>query len=109
MATATFTARRNQNLYRQPAARMQLGPVSATFVTIAIISVLALLYLNQVTKTSVLGYKVTSLQNDYAAAQSTQQQMTVDAARMQSLQQIQSSTAVAGMSPATPSQVSYAH
>jgi hypothetical protein len=44
MATATLTARRNQNLYRQP-TQLQLGPTSATFVVIALISVLALLYL----------------------------------------------------------------
>lgn len=108
MATATFTARRNQNLYRQPAAKLQLGPISATFVTIALISVLAVLYLNQVTKTSVLGYRLTSLQTQESQVVAAQQQMTVDAARLSSLSQIQSSSAVAGMTAANSSQITYA-
>ena len=59
MTTATLTARRNQNLYRQP-AKLQLGPTSATFVVVALTVVLSLLYLNQITKTGTFTYKATS-------------------------------------------------
>jgi len=105
MTTATLTARRNQNLYRQPAT-LQLGPNSATFVVIALISVLALLYLNQITKTGAFGYEVTDLtsQRDQIAAQ--KQELGVEAARLQSIAATASSKVAAGMVPTTT--VSYA-
>jgi hypothetical protein len=105
MATATLTARRNQNLYRQP-AKLQLGPTSATFVVIALISVLALLYLHQITKTGALGYKVTDLTQKQDRLLSDKQELSVEAARLQSIQATKASGAVAGMVPT--SQVSYA-
>jgi len=105
MATAVVTARRNQNLYRQP-AKLQLGPNSATFVVIALISVLALLYLNQITKTNVFGYKITELtaQRDHILAE--KQDLSVEAARLQSIQNAQKSAAANHMVATT--QVSYA-
>ena len=105
MATATLTARRNQNLYRQP-AKLQLGPTSATFVVVALVSVLALLYLNQITKTGALGYKVTDLtaKRDQILAQ--KQEMSVEAARLQSIAATKSAGSVATMVPT--GQVSYA-
>src|SRR5438309_465778 len=105
MSTAVVTARRNQNLYRQP-AKLQLGPTSATFVVIALISVLALLYLNQITKTNVFGYKVTELsaQRDQVLAQ--KQDLSVEAARLQSIQNAQKSATANHMVATT--QVSYA-
>lgn len=105
MSTATLTARRNQNLYRQPAS-IVLGPTSATFVVIALISVLALLYLHQITKTGTLGLQVADLtgQRDQVLAQ--KQELGVEAARLQSIQATKSSVAVATMVPT--SSVSYA-
>ena len=105
MSTAVVTARRNQNLYRQP-AKLRLGPTSATFVVIAIISVLALLYLNQITKTSVFGYRVSELtrQRDQILAQ--KQDLSVEAARLQSIQSTAKSAVVASMVPV--GQVTYA-
>jgi uncharacterized membrane protein YdbT with pleckstrin-like domain len=105
MATATLTARRNQNLYRQP-AKLQLGPTSATFVVIALISVLALLYLNQITKTGTFGYKLTDLTSKRDQILAEKQEMSVEAARLQSIQATKSSAVVAGMVPTN--QVSYA-
>jgi hypothetical protein len=105
VTTATYAIRRNQNLARQR-TNIKLGPISATFVIIVAISVLALLYLNQITKTNVFGYKVTELQkqaNDLAASK---QDLEVQAARLQSIREIQKSPAVAQMVP--ESQVSYA-
>lgn len=105
MATATLTARRNQNLYRQP-AKLQLGPTSATFVVIALISVLALLYLNQITKTGTFGYKVTDLTTKRDQVLAEKRELSVEAARLQSIAATKSSTAVARMVPT--GQVSYA-
>lgn len=105
MATAVITARRNQNLYRQP-AKLQLGPTSATFVVVALISVLALLYLNQITKTSVFGYKLTQLAAQRDQVQAQNQDLSVEAARLQSIQSAQAAATAHHMVATT--QVSYA-
>jgi hypothetical protein len=105
VATATLTARRNQNLYRQP-AQLQFGPTSATFVVIALISVLALLYLNQITKTSVFGYKLTELTTQRNQIVAAKQDLSVEAARLQSIQATQQSAAASKMIPT--GQISYA-
>jgi hypothetical protein len=105
MTTVALSARRNQNLYRQP-TKLQLGPTSATFVVIALISVLALLYLHQITKTGALGYKVTDLTTKRDQILAEKQEMSVEAARLQSIQATKQSTVTSGMVPTT--QVSYA-
>ena len=106
MATAaTLTARRNQNLYRQP-AKIVLGPISATFVVIALISVLALLYLNQITKTSVFGYRVTDLSHQRDQILAEKRDLSVEAARLQSIQTTRSSAVATAMVP--EGQVTYA-
>jgi hypothetical protein len=98
MATATLTARRNQNLYRQP-TNLVLGPTSATFVVIALISVLALLYLNQITKTAVFTYQLTDLQTQRNQVQTDEQALEVEAGRLQSIQSIQGSAVAQKMVP----------
>ncbi len=99
MTQANYAVRRNQNLYRQR-TQVQLGPVSGTFVVIIGISVLALLYLNQITKTNVFGYQVTALQQKTTALATAKQNLEVEAARLESIQAIQQSSAVAQMVPA---------
>lgn len=105
MTSATIAARRNQNLYRQP-AKVQLGPTSATFVVIAIISILALFYLNQITKTNVFSYRLNTLSSQQTQLLNDKQDLSVEAARLQSLNTIKNSAVVAKMVPV--SQVTYA-
>jgi uncharacterized membrane protein YdbT with pleckstrin-like domain len=105
MSTAVITARRNQNLYRQP-TRLQLGPTSATFVVIALISVLALLYLNQITKTGTFTYKITDLTSQRDQVLADKRAMAVEAGRLQSIEATRNSAVAKGMVPTT--QVSYA-
>jgi hypothetical protein len=105
MSTATLAVRRNQNLYRNQ-ADLKLGPVSASMVIVAIIAVLALLYLNSITKTSVFGYQLTDLQKQRNEAINAKKELEVEAARLTSIQQIQNSKAVSGLVPTT--QVTYA-
>jgi anti-sigma-K factor RskA len=100
-----MAVRRNQNLYRSQ-AEWRLGPVSAGLVIVAVIAVLALLYLQQITKTSVFGYQLTALKQERSQAVAAKQELEVEAARLTSIQQIQSSQAVNGLVPT--SQVSYA-
>ncbi len=104
MTTATMTMRRNQNLYRQK-ADLRLGPVSSGFVLIAITAVLALLYLNAVTKTAVFGNDLTKLQQAHNQAVGVNKELEIEAARLTSIQQIQNSKAVANLVPTT--QVTY--
>lgn len=104
MSTASYAARRNQNLYRNK-AQFQLGPVSASMVMVAVVAALALLYLSQITKTSVFGYQVTDLQKQRVKAMVVKQELEVEAARLSSIQQIQSSKAVSTLVPTT--QVTY--
>lgn len=105
MTTATATMRRNQNLSRNH-AEFKLGPISSGFVIIAIIAVLALLYLNAITKTSTFGYKLTQLQQQQQQTVSANQELEVQAARLTSIQTIQNAKAVQGLVATT--QVSYA-
>ena len=105
MSTATIAIRRNQQLIR-PQAKLKLGPVSSGIMVTAVIAVLALLYLNQITKTSVFGYQLTELQTMQSKVSSQRQELAVEAARLQSIQQVQSSNVVKTMVPEGP--VSYA-
>ncbi len=105
MSTATYAMRRNQNLART-GTELKLGPVSATVVMILTITVLALLYLNQITKSSVFGYQLSALQAQQKQALQSKQALEVEAARLTSIQQIQNSQAVKGLVPTT--QVTYA-
>lgn len=98
MSTAAMSVRRNQNIYKSQ-VRMQLGPTSVGFVTVAIITILALLYLTQITKTSVYGYKLSDLSQKKDKLSESQQELAVEAARLQAIQTIQSSPVVAKMVP----------
>ncbi len=105
MSTATIAVRRNQNLYRNK-AELKLGPVSASLVMVAVVAVLALLYLNQITKQSEFGYVRSDLERKRAQAVAAKQELEVEAARLTSIQQIQNSKRVSGLVPTT--QVTYA-
>jgi hypothetical protein len=105
MATAILTARRNQNLYRQP-TKLQLGPTSATFVVIALISVLALLYLNQITKTNTFSYRLTDLQTQHDSVLADRRELAVEAGRLQSIEATKNSAVASRMVPT--GQVTYA-
>jgi hypothetical protein len=105
MSTATMAVRRNQNLTRSN-ARVQLGPVSVGFLTVAVVVVLALLYLTQITKTNIYCYRLSDLRAKQAALTANKQELEVEAARLQSVQRIQNSQAAAKLVP--ESQVTYA-
>ncbi len=96
MSTAAMSARRNQNIYHNQ-ARLHLGPTSVGFVTIAIITMLALLYLTQITKTSVYGYKLSDLSQKQTKLSLVQQELEVEAARLQAISTIQNTPAVSKM------------
>lgn len=74
-----------------------VGPVSGRFVTIAAVCLLALLYLTQITKTSVFGTKVNTLKSQKDQLVSQKRDLEIEAARLQSIKKIESSDAVKGL------------
>lgn len=98
MSTAAMSVRRNQNLYRT-GTKLQLGPISVGFVMIALITLLALLYLTQITKTSVYGYKLSELTQKQQKLSLAKQELEIEAARLQAVQTIQNAPAVAKLVP----------
>ncbi len=96
MTTFTVAARRNQNLYRARTGVL-VGPISSRFVVVAIVGALALLYLTQITKTSVFGTQLNQLKSQRDKLVSDKRDLEIEAARLQSIQSIQSSSAVKNM------------
>ena len=89
---------RNRELGSYQTART-LGPVTSVLFLGIIIGVLALLYLTQITKTSVYGYQINELNQEQAALIEEQQELRVEAARLQSVARIESSNVAAGLEP----------
>ncbi len=78
-----------------------MGPVTSTLFLVVIASVLALLYLTQITKTSVYGYQINELTSEQAALIEEQQELRVEAARLQSVARIERSEVTSGLEPET--------
>lgn len=83
--------RRNRNLNRYLSSSSAMGPVSISFVLIIIVGILALLYLTQITKTTVYGYQVNNLSTERADLLSRNQELQVEAARLQAIARIRDS------------------
>lgn len=75
---------RNQNLVRTQ-ANVQAGPISVSFMLVALVAILSLLYLNQVTKATSLNYRLSSLQSKRTELQAQKEQLQIDAARLSSI------------------------
>lgn len=89
--------RRNQNYVKHQPAEGVLGPI-ANFLFIAVlVSILGLIYLTQVTKTSSYGYEVNNLQTHYQELVKEKQSLQVESARLQALERIRSSNVAKGM------------
>lgn len=90
--------RRNRN-FNAHAASKTLGPVTSTLFLVIIIGVLSLLYLTQITKTSTYGYEINDLNQRQAALQEEQQELQVEAARLQSVARIENSQVASELEP----------
>ncbi|HUC89328.1 MAG TPA: hypothetical protein VMR45_00845 [Patescibacteria group bacterium] len=85
-------AGRNQNgTAFRPTQGRAIGPVSNSIILIVLALVLGMIYLAQVTKTNAYGYKIASLQSQQTQLQSENDDLQVAAARLQSVQRVQSS------------------
>ncbi len=98
---------RNRNL--APAATAaRMGPISTSLLLAIIIAVLAILYLTQITKTSVFGYRVSDLTDQRKTLVEKQQALEVEAARLKSLANIGSRPVVGSLTPETAPKFSHA-
>lgn len=78
----------------------QLGPVSHALLIGLILTGLGLLYLVQITRTSVYGFEVNTLRQTHEQLSQQNQTLQVEAARLQSLERIESSELVKQFEPA---------
>lgn len=105
MTSATYAIRRNQNLTRT-ATQFQSGPITTIFMLIALVVLLSLIYLNQVSKNSVFSYKISALSAKHDELTAEKQKLEIDAARLQSINTVKNSDTVRAMTPVE--NVSYA-
>lgn len=96
--------RRNQNtaLYR---VQRGLGPVTNTVLVILLLSVLGLIYLTQITKTSTYGYQLNELEQKRQELQSEKADLLVESARLQAQERVRQSSVASSMS--TPERTDY--
>lgn len=97
---------RNRNLSGYATTSKKIGPVSMSLVLIMIVGVMALLYLTQITKTTVYGYQVSNLDTQRQALVAKNQELQVESARLQSVARVQDSPAAKSLQP--QGQVSFA-
>jgi len=74
---------------------------------VALVVLLSLIYLNQIGKNSIFSYKISALEQTQSNLNAQQQQLQINAARLQSISAIADSSAAKNMVPVAS--VSYAH
>ena len=80
-----------QNTTGMKSREKTLGPVSNTIMLIVLACFLGLLYLTQVTKTNALSYKINDLKQQKSQLKNEHDDLTVNAARLQSLERVKNS------------------
>jgi hypothetical protein len=88
--------RRNQNTV---AFRVQkgLGPVTNTVIVILLLSILGIIYLTQISKSSSYGYQINNLDTKQTELLNQKRDLQVESARLQSLEKAKQSTVAAAM------------
>ncbi len=96
MSTAVASMRRNQNITRNR-LQFQTGPIAVGLMLLGLVILLSLMYLNQITKTSVFSYKISTLKNTQANLETQKQKLQIEAARAQSLAETKAKAANNGL------------
>ena len=97
------TVGRHQNSVSFRANDKRLGPVSNTILVIVLACLLGLLYLTQVTKTNAYGYTINALERERSSLQTQQDDLSVTAARLQSVDRVQASAEAKNLVATKPS------
>jgi Tfp pilus assembly protein PilN len=94
---------RNQNTTSFRSSKRKIGPISNTIILIVLACLLGLIYLTQVTKTNVYGYRIDSLTKQQQKLQDEHDQLEVASARLQSLDRVKNSEVSKGLVSVAPS------
>lgn len=70
---------------------LKIGPISLRFITIALLAIIALLYLTQSTQGANFKYQIMELEDQKANIQQDVKQLEVESARLKSLNEIKNS------------------
>jgi cell division protein FtsL len=83
--------RRSQSVGRYEFSRRGLGPVANAMLLIAVLAIMGLIYLTQITKTSVFGFEVSELKDKKQALEEQNQNLRIEHARLQAVERIEQS------------------
>ena len=78
---------------------LKIGPVSVRFATIAVITILSIIYLAQSNATATKGYELKSLQQEKEEVTLENERLEVEASRIRSLNNIKETAEEKGMEP----------
>lgn len=85
------SVRRSQSVGVYELSRQGLGPLTNILFIAAVVAVIGLIYLTQITKTSVFGFQVNALKEQKQSLQEANQDLKIEAARLQSIERLRSS------------------
>ncbi len=89
--------RRNRNYVKNGSQASVLGPITNILFIAVLVSILGLIYLTQVTKTSSYGYEVNGLKTARQELIKENQSLQVESARLQALKTIKTSNVAKGL------------
>ena len=85
------TVRRSQSVGTYELSRRAFGPVTNALFLAAVLALMGLIYLTQITKTSVFGFEVNELKQQKKTLEQTNQSLRIEAARLQAIERIKAS------------------
>lgn len=95
--------RRGANTFSISRNRTRLGPVSTAVVVLALVCLLGMVYLTQVTKTNSLGYQVSSLTQKEEELKKEKADLDIESVRLQSIEKVKNSQVAGAMTTIKPS------
>ncbi len=95
--------RRGANSFSIAKGRARLGPISTFVIVLALVCLMGIVYLTQVTRTNSLGYKVSSLNEREISLQKEKADLEIEAVKLQSIEKVKSSQVANAMTQVKPS------
>lgn len=80
-----------------------IGPISNIVILIVLTCLVGLLYLTQVTKTNAYSYQIDDLKQEQASLRAENDQLVIDAARLQAQERVKNSSVARGLVDSSPS------
>lgn len=91
--------RRSQTVGVYQPSGKALGPMSNVLFLAAVLTVMGLIYLTQITKTSVFGFEVNELKQQKQTLAEDNQNLRIEAARLQAIERIRASEVAGKLQP----------